>query len=72
MLNIWSYVNKGSPDNFAVDRNTEYTSKKMKDPLEAHGLQLGETLIERPGAIETAERYHASLRLVYGGIWADT
>lgn len=62
---MWSFVYLRPSDFLVVDECTEYTSREMRVSLEAPRQLLDETPIKVRGAIGTAERYHAPLRLAY-------
>lgn len=69
---MWPPVYLGPPDFLFIDQRTAYTSKEMRESLEAHGVQLDEASFETPCAIGALERYHAPFRRPYERIEADS
>lgn len=55
-----------------VDGGTVHASQEMREPLEAHVVQLEEASIETLRAIGTFERYHTPLRMIYKCIRTET
>lgn len=69
---MWSLVCFDRPDVLVVDQSKAYTSKVVRDSLEAHDVNLDETPIKTPGIIGNVKQYHASLRLSYERISAES
>lgn len=63
MQHMSSLATIGPLDFLLVDQGKAYTSKEIREFLEAHGVQLDEAPIETCGTIETIGRYHAPLEL---------
>lgn len=46
-----------------LNQGTAYTSREVKESLEAHRIRLDEVTIKTPGTTGTVERYNAPMRL---------
>lgn len=68
---IWCDTYLGPPDFLSVDQGSAFVSKEMSTSLAAHGVTLLEAPGETPGAIDTVERYHGTLRIAYRRIRED-
>lgn len=69
---MWSVVYLGPSDYLAVDQESAYTSKEMREFVEGFGIRLDKATIERPDRIGVVEKYHVPVRLAYDRIYADT
>lgn len=58
-------VYTGLPVYLTVVQGSAYTSREMRENLEASDVNPKEAPIETPGAIGTMERYHDPLRVTY-------
>lgn len=68
---MWFHFRLGPPIYLVQDQGLVYTSKEMKESVEAFGVHLDEAPIESPAVIRNAEECHDSIQLAYNSISAE-